>query len=65
MTASCGTGRRRTVGAELKACPFCEETDFDLIGLKLHLIRWCQVYAETDAIAALQRELHGTPAEGE
>ncbi len=28
-------------------CPFCNEGDFDLIGLKLHLIRWCEKYDYT------------------
>ena len=26
-------------------CPFCGEDGFDLVGLKLHLIRYCEVYA--------------------
>lgn len=25
-------------------CPFCGEDDFDLIGLKLHLLRWCKKF---------------------
>lgn len=32
-------------------CPFCEDEDFDLIGLKLHINRgWCEVFEklETD-----------------
>lgn len=30
------------------ACPFCDETDFDLIGLKLHLTRGhCNVFNDT------------------
>lgn len=28
-------------------CPFCHETDFDLIGLKMHIQRgWCKVWEE-------------------
>lgn len=28
-------------------CPFCKETDFDLMGLKLHLeMKWCEPYNE-------------------
>lgn len=30
------------------ACPFCEEKGFDMIGLKMHLIRgWCEVFEQT------------------
>jgi hypothetical protein len=30
-------------------CPFCNETDFDLIGLKRHFLRdWCDVFNITD-----------------
>lgn len=30
------------------ACPFCHEEDFDLIGLKIHLVSgWCDVYERT------------------
>ena len=29
-------------------CPFCGEDDFDLIGLKAHLMRgWCEVFEVT------------------
>lgn len=29
----------------LIACPFCGDTDFDLIGLKIHLVRgWCDKF---------------------
>lgn len=29
-------------------CPFCGDTDFDLIGLKMHLARgWCDDFKET------------------
>jgi len=29
-------------------CPFCKETGFDLIGLKIHYIRfWCDEYNKT------------------
>jgi hypothetical protein len=27
------------------ACTFCGEDGFDLIGLKMHLVQWCEVYA--------------------
>lgn len=34
---------------EEKTCPFCGEKDFDLLGLKNHLIRgWCDVYNNTN-----------------
>lgn len=27
------------------SCPFCNEADFDLIGLRLHLLRgWCEAF---------------------
>lgn len=30
-------------------CPFCGETDFDLIGLKKHLLAgWCEVFNATE-----------------
>ena len=29
-------------------CPFCNDSDFDLIGLKHHILRgWCEVYNST------------------
>ena len=28
-------------------CPYCKETDFDLIGLKGHLLYDCTVFSET------------------
>jgi len=29
------------------SCPFCGETDFDLVGLKLHLMIWpCEQFLE-------------------
>lgn len=31
-------------------CPFCSEDDFDLIGLKKHLVCYCEKYAETKSI---------------
>lgn len=34
----------------LVACPFCGESDFDLIGLKSHLQRWCKVYDKIEDI---------------
>lgn len=30
-----------------KICPFCDESDFDLIGLKTHLLNWCKVFTDT------------------
>jgi len=33
---------------KLKPCPFCGETDFDLVGLKSHLDHgYCETYNET------------------
>ncbi len=31
-------------------CPFCGEDDFDLIGLKYHLINYCDEYKNTPPI---------------
>jgi 4-hydroxy-3-methylbut-2-en-1-yl diphosphate synthase IspG/GcpE len=34
---------------ELIACPFCGDVDFDLIGLKRHLLNgWCECFNEVD-----------------
>lgn len=31
--------------AEEISCPFCGENDFDLLGLKIHLMRgWCEQF---------------------
>ena len=35
-------------GTVLVACPFCGEDDFDLVGLKYHLGRYCTAYADTE-----------------
>ena len=32
------------------SCPFCGEDDFDLVGLKAHLERHCEVYDETPQV---------------
>lgn len=34
-------------------CPFCGEKDFDAIGLKSHLQRDCEAYANTENIVRL------------
>jgi len=31
-------------------CPFCGEDDFDLIGLKFHLLYYCEVFEKTENI---------------
>ena len=29
-------------------CPFCKESEFDLIGLKMHFEKgWCEIYNST------------------
>uniref|UniRef100_A0A6M3KZ47 Uncharacterized protein n=1 Tax=viral metagenome TaxID=1070528 RepID=A0A6M3KZ47_9ZZZZ len=45
-------------------CPFCGEPDFDKIGLKIHLERWCEEYEKLPRID--RRSLFGdaTPKEG-
>jgi hypothetical protein len=38
-------------------CPFCEDSDFDLIGLKHHILRgYCEVYNSTPDISGKIRE---------
>ena len=33
-------------------CPFCKETDFDLVGLKSHLLHGdCDIFNKTEEIA--------------
>lgn len=32
------------------ACPFCKEDEFDLSGLKYHLLNYCKNFAETKDI---------------
>ena len=34
-------------------CPFCGERDFDLIGLKHHLINYCESYFNTEEIKVI------------
>lgn len=49
----------KNVGNETEyvTCPFCGETDFDLIGLKTHFLNgWCDVYESTDWI----RRIYGS-----
>lgn len=29
-------------------CPFCGEDDMDAIGLKLHLMKWCEEFDKVD-----------------
>lgn len=29
-------------------CPFCNENDFDLLGLKIHLVNYCEEYDKID-----------------
>ena len=38
-------------------CPFCGECDFDLVGLKMHLLRgWCDKFNETSLDVPRTRE---------
>lgn len=37
-------------------CPFCGEQDFDLIGLKRHLMLWCHEYDDTPTTAPPRRK---------
>ena len=38
------------VKKENVVCPFCSEDDFDLVGLKYHLARYCEEFNKTDNI---------------
>ena len=29
-------------------CPFCGEAGFDRIGLRLHLIKWCEEFRDAE-----------------
>lgn len=37
-------------------CPFCQETGFDAIGLKKHLMLWCLIFKQ---LPPLQRPFYG------
>lgn len=41
------TGSGEELGPPCVACPFCDETGFDLLGLKMHIINaWCAVFGK-------------------
>ncbi len=48
-------------------CPFCGEKDFDLIGLKYHLvIGYCHIFNDTNSFnlsEVTSKELEGLPEE--
>jgi hypothetical protein len=35
-------------------CPFCGDVDFDAVGLKAHLERWCDAYR---SVPTLEQEM--------
>ena len=39
--------KERLEGKKIIECPFCGEDDFDKIGLKIHLTRYCEEYDAT------------------
>jgi hypothetical protein len=39
-------------------CPFCDEKDFDLIGLKHHLENYCEIYKNTISIEEERNRMH-------
>jgi len=48
-------------------CPFCGETDFDKIGLKIHLTCWCELYRNTpmhDPLTGMPEDIADRPKEG-
>ena len=47
----------KTYGYEPLTCPFCNETDFDTIGLKHHLVSGgCNIFEEVPAIEKTVRQ---------
>ena len=43
--------------SEILVCPFCSEEGFDAIGLKSHLLGWCEPFENIESIAEeLQRK---------
>jgi hypothetical protein len=44
---------KREPDADDYTCPFCEETDFDLAGLKYHLLHFCYKYKQIDTKTSL------------
>ena len=39
------------------SCPFCDATDFDLVGLKHHLLHHCEPFAYTPGVDEERREI--------
>ena len=37
-------------------CPFCDEGGFDRIGLKMHLVMWCEPYDKVDEEMQAEQE---------
>lgn len=37
-------------------CPFCNEEDFDLIGLKYHLLTYCEEFRKTLSVEEERRK---------
>lgn len=47
---------------KLLSCPFCNEPGFDLVGLKMHLIRgWCEVAGALSIALPESRPIPSTP----
>lgn len=36
--------------SELLVCPFCNDNEFDEVGLKHHLENYCEVYGQTNSL---------------
>lgn len=45
---------------ELCECPFCHEPDFDLIGLKSHLMNDCEKFRDTRVVPTLMADHFST-----
>jgi hypothetical protein len=53
------TGRETPIenDSDIIACPFCGESDFNLIGLKCHLLRHCKEFENTEYVIHKENEL--------
>lgn len=39
---------------KLISCPFCSESDFDLVGLKSHLLNHCDAFASVSQVFCVE-----------
>ena len=41
---------KKVCGMSDIVCPFCGEKGFDLVGLKYHLLNYCNLFLDTESI---------------